>query len=597
MATANITINGRKITTEPGTAVLKIARREGIDIPTLCDHPALTAIGACRICVVEIKGQRNLQTACTFPVADGMEIETESPAVIKARKLVLDLLFSERNHFCPYCEMSGSCELQELGYRYGIDHWAFPTYTKRFPLDATNKYYLMEHNRCVLCGRCIRACDELPANHTLGLGKRGSESMVRADANMPLGESTCISCGTCVQVCPTGALFYKRSAYMGKDSLTDKIKSVCGQCSIGCGMEVVTRGGNVLQIRGDWDAPVNHGLLCKMGRFEPLYDERKRVEEPLLRNKDKLEPISWDNAVQIMAQRIDGVKEKEIGVLVSSCATNEALYLLHKLFCDQLKVSNIGLLNDAAPQIFKKQQSSLAEIAKGDIILVVSTNPAKDQPVASFLVKQALNKGARLIIVDDKENDLTPFAFLSLKTGDINKAIEIAGRASNPIVLYGPAISGNSANAIKQLKKQAQFIIIESGVNTRAAKAFGINGNFSPAGVKLLYILQGEQNLEGKDLLVKVPVSTFKIVQSSYLSELTQGADLVLPAAIWSERTGSLTNTEGFIQNINSAVQPAGQAKSDWEILRILADKLNRGIAFSMDEVSAGLKKLLKGAV
>ncbi len=594
MATVNITMNGRKITVESGITVLKAARQAKIDIPTLCDHPALSAVGACRICVVDIKGQRNLQTACTFPVSDGMEIETESPAVIKARKLVLDLLFSERNHFCPYCEMSGSCELQDLGYRYGIDHWAFPTYTKRFPLDATNKYYLVDHNRCVLCERCVRACEQLAANNTLGLSQRGSETLIRADANMPLGESTCISCGSCAQVCPTGALFYKRSAYMGKDSLTEKIKSVCGQCSIGCGMEIVTRGGNVLQIRGDWDAPVNHGVLCKIGRFDPLYDERKRVTEPLLRNDDKLEPVSWSKAVEVMAKKISGAKAKDMGVLASSYATNEALYLINKLFCDKLKVSNIGLLNDVAPQVFKKQQSPLAEIAKSDIILVVGANPAKDQPVASFIIKRALDKGARLIVVDDKENDLASFAYICMGTGEIDKAVEIAARASNPIILYGSDITKGSATAIKKLEKQAQFIIIESGVNTRAAKAFGINGGFSPAGVKLLYILQGEQNCNGKDLLKKVPGSAFKIVQSSYLSELTQGADLVLPAAIWSERTGSLTNTEGCIQKLNSAVQPAGQAKSDWEILKMLAEKIDKKFAFSPREVSAGLKKLLK---
>jgi formate dehydrogenase major subunit len=232
------------------------------------------------------------------------------------------MIFSERNHFCPYCEMSGSCELQNLGYRYQVDHWVFSTYTKPFPLDATHKYYLMDHNRCVLCGRCIRACEELVANHTLGLGQRGSESMVHADANIPLGESSCISCGTCTQVCPTGALFYKRSAFMGKDSLTTKVKSTCNQCGIGCGTEVVTRGGNVLGILGDWDAPVNKGLLCKMGRFEPLYDSRQRLTAPLLRTKGKLKEISWEEAIQTLAKQIKTVKASETGVLVSSYSSN-----------------------------------------------------------------------------------------------------------------------------------------------------------------------------------------------------------------------------------------------------------------------------------
>lgn len=594
MAMVNITINGRKITTQAGFTVLQAARQEGIIIPTLCNHPALSAVGACRICVVDIRGQRNMQTACTFPVSEGLEINTESPPVIKARKLILDLLFSERNHFCPYCEMSGSCELQDLGYRYGVNHWAFPTYTKAFPLDATNKYYLMEHNRCVLCGRCIRACGELVANHTLDFSQRGNESMVRADANIPLGESSCISCGTCTQVCPTGALSCKRSSFMGRDSLTQKVKSTCGQCSIGCGMEIVTRGGNVLQIRGDWDAPVNNGLLCKMGRFDPLYDDRERVMEPLLRVKGKLETVSWNRAVQTMAKKIGSTDAEGIGVLASSYATNEALYFISKLFRDELKVSNIGLLDGAAPQILKKPQSSLAEIAKSDIILVVSVNPAKDQPVASFLIKRALDKGARLIVVDDQENDLVPFAYMSMGAGDIDKAIEIVNRAANPIVLYGSGITGSSANALKKLDKQVQFIFVEPGVNTRAAKAFQINNGFNPSTARILYILQGEQNCDEEELLKGIPADAFIVAQASYLSELTAKANLVLPAAIWSERTGSLTNTEGRTQNVNSAVQPAGQAKSDWEILQMLAGKLGRDIAFSMDKVSSSLAKLLK---
>lgn len=216
MAKIRVIINGREVLAPLGVTVLQAAQLEGIDIPTLCHHRALMPIGACRICVVEIKGQRNLQAACAFPISEGMEIETESPRVVSARKLILDMLFSERNHYCPFCEISGDCELQNLGYRYGIDHWVYPTYTKGFPVDATRKYFVMEQNRCVLCQRCARACGELVANHTLGLRERGAESMIHADANMPFGESTCISCGTCMQVCPTGSLVDRRSSFMGR---------------------------------------------------------------------------------------------------------------------------------------------------------------------------------------------------------------------------------------------------------------------------------------------------------------------------------------------------------------------------------------------
>jgi formate dehydrogenase major subunit len=594
MATANITLNGRKISTQSGITVLQAAKEAGIDIPTLCDHPALPAIGACRICIVEIKGQRNLQTSCTFPVQDGMEVETESKAVIKARKLVLDMIFSERNHFCPFCEMSGSCELQDLGYKYRVDHWVFPTYTKAFPVDATHKYYLMDHNRCVLCERCYRACDSLVANHTLGLRQRGSEAMIHADGNIPLGESTCVSCGTCVQVCPTGALFYKRSAFMGRDSLTQKVKSTCGRCSLGCGTEIVTRGGNVLQIMGDWDAPVNKGLLCKMGRFEPLYDERQRITKPLIRNDGKLQETSWEKAMQILAKQIESVKAQGTGVLASSHSTNEALYLINKLFIQNLKVSNIGLLSNAAPKIFAKPQAKLEDIAASDIIMVAGADPLKDQPVASFLIKRATDKGARLIVVDGKENGLTPFAYMSVDMSEIDKAIEIAERANNPIIIYGTDLSKKAAVELKKLELKAKYIIIEPGVNTRAAAAFGINGGYNSANIKFLYALLGEQNQHGVDLLKNIPEKAFIAVQASYFSEFTDKADLILPAAIWSEQTGSLTNTEGRVQKINKAVEPAGEAKTDWEAVQLLAKELGKDIAVSIDEVGAQVSNSFK---
>jgi formate dehydrogenase major subunit len=589
-----ITIDGKQIAARPGQTILECANENGIYIPTLCNHPAVSPVGACRMCLVEIKGQRALQTSCTFPVSDGMEIQTDSSTVVTARKLVLDMIFSERNHFCPYCEMSGSCELQDLGYRYHVDHWAFSTYTKAFPIDATNKYYLMEHNRCVLCGRCIRACDELVANHTLGLGQRGSESMVRADANIPLGESSCISCGTCTQVCPTGALFYKRSAFMGKDSLTNRVKSTCNQCGIGCGTEVVTRGGNVLCIMGDWDAPVNKGLLCKMGRFDPLYDSRRRLTTPLLRTKGKLKEINWEEAIQTLAKQINTVKASEIGVLAGSYSSNEALYLIKKLFNEKLKISNIGLTNTVAPRIFDKVQSKLADIAKSDIILVIGSDPLNDQPVASFIIKRALDKGARLIVVDEKINGLAPFAFMNIDMDDISKAIEVAKRADNPFILYGAGITKTAIAELKKLKDKASYIIVESGVNTVAAAALGLNNGYNPTGLKLLYALMGEQNYESADLFKGVPKNAFIVVQASYLSPLTERADLVLPAAIWSEQNSSLTNIEGRVQNINKAVEPVGEAKPDWEALQLLSAELGKNIVVSIDKVSAEVTKSLK---
>lgn len=594
MEKVNITINGRKISAPAGSTVLRAAQQAGIDIPTLCNHPALAPIGVCRICLVEVKGMPAFQPACTSLVAEGMEVQTETPPLVEARKFVLDMLFSERNHFCMFCEMSGNCELQNLGYRYRLDHWVYPTYTKPFPIDATHQHLLLEHNRCVLCRRCIRSCSDLTANHTLDLRERGIESMVQADTHVPFGDSSCISCGGCSQVCPTGAIFDKRSAYMGPDKKMEQVQSTCGQCSLGCGMKVFTRGDSVVRVEGDWDAAVNGGRLCKKGRFDPLNEERQRVTRPLLRRRGGLEPASWEEALQAVAERMGAARAQDIGVLTSSRLTNEALYQLGKLFRQEMKVTNVGLLNGVAPKASGKPQGSLADILKSDLILVVGVDPVKDQPVASFLVKGSVDKGARLIVVDGKENGLAPFAHQRLEMADIDKALDMAQRATHPVVLYGAGVPEKAVNALKKLSPKAAFVGLEPGVNTRAAAAFGFHNGFKPPAAKVLYLLLGEQRWEGEELLKGAGKDAFLIVQAGYESPLTLRADVVLPAAIWSEQAGSLTNTEGRLLKINRVLEPRGEAKPDLEIISLLANKLGKKLAASLDDISARAAQELK---
>jgi formate dehydrogenase major subunit len=594
MEKVNITINGRKISATAGSTILRAAQQAGIDIPTLCNHPALTPIGVCRICLVEVKGMPAFQPACTSLVIEGMEVQTETPPLVEARKFILDMLFSERNHFCMYCEMSGNCELQNLGYRYRLDHWVYPTYTKRFPIDATHRHLLLEHNRCVLCRRCIRSCSDLTANHTLDLRERGIESMVQADTNVPFGDSSCISCGGCSQVCPTGAIFDKRSAFMGPDKKLEQVQSTCSQCSLGCGMKVFTRGDSVVRVEGDWDAAVNGGRLCKKGRFDPLDEERPRVTRPLLRRRGGLEPATWEEALQAVAERMGAARAQDIGVLASSRLTNEALFQLKELFRQGMKVTNVGLLNGAAPKALGKPQGALADIQKSDLLLVVGADPVKDQPVASFLVKGSVDRGARLIVVDGKENGLAPFAHQRLEMNDLDKALDMAQRATNPVVLYGAGVPEKAAQSLKKLSPKAAFVALEPGVNTRAAAVFGFDNGFKVPAAKVLYLLLGEQHSDGEDLLKGAPKDAFLVVQASYESPLTLRADAVLPAAIWSEQAGTLTNTEGRLLKINRVLEPRGEAKPDLEIISLLGKKLGKKLAASLDDISARAAQELK---
>ncbi len=592
MAKIKIILNGREVFATAGLTIYEAAKEAGVDIPTLCHHRALLPIGACRICVVEVNGQRNLQAACAFPIFENMDVQTESPRVVAARKLILDMLFAERNHYCPFCEISGDCELQNLGYRYGINHWEYSTYRKPFALDATRKYFLMEQNRCVLCQRCARACSELVANHTLGLRQRGAESMIHADAAIPFADSTCISCGTCLQVCPTGALVDRRSSFMARGEQSERISGICNKCSVGCGIHIVTRGGNVLRIEGDWDAPVNAGLLCKSGRFLPLYEEeRERIAEPLLRGKNGLEPVGWEEALQAVADQYNKTDALGKVLLASSDATNEALYLASSLFGD----GSMQLLSGAAPNLGDKKAGAFSDLPGSDMMLVVGANPVQDQPVASFLIKRLVDQGKRLLVVDDEDNGLSPFAEATFHLKDIGKAVQIAETLNRVTVLYGVGLTDKAAAVLNKLDTKACFIPLEPGINTCAAVKFGLNGSGKIAGAKVLYILEGELNVNGTEMVKKAGKNTFVVVQAAYASELMNKADVVLPSAIWSERSGTLTNTEGRVQTANQAVEPLGEARADWEILAMLAHKLGKNLGTSFKDISKRAAKQFKG--
>ena len=339
----NLTIDGKQVQVPEGTTVLRAAEKIGVDIPTLCDHPKLKPLGGCRLCLVEVEGMRTLQTSCTLPVAEKMVVRTDTEKVNDARTFVLAMIFSERNHFCPYCQVSGSdCDLQNAALDQGMTHWPLVPNWQPFAVDASHPYYVMDQNRCILCQRCIRACSDLVGNFTLGLEERGTHSLLVADWGVPLGESSCISCGTCVQVCPTGALINRRSAYQGHENQADKVSSVCINCSLGCGITVFNRDNRVIRIDGDWDGLVNGGLLCKEGRFIPMEENRTRISTPLVRKNGALQPASWEEALAEVASHLKPLSGKKDGIaaLVSSRLPAEALSLFQEIFVEGTGISD-----------------------------------------------------------------------------------------------------------------------------------------------------------------------------------------------------------------------------------------------------------------
>jgi formate dehydrogenase major subunit len=412
--------------------------------------------------------------------------------------------------------------------------------------------------------------------------QRGAATMVCADLNVPFGDSSCVECGTCLQVCPTGALIDKRSAFMdmGRNARVDRVKSICSQCSVGCGIEILLRDGNLIRVEGDWEAAPSGGVLCKKGRFDPLYETRERITRPMIRQGGGLEVVGWEQALEVAAERLGGLPSDRVGVLASAGASNEALYLVKTLFREHLGTVKTGLLADTLTRV-DAPHGSLAQLAGSDLILVIGVDPVRHQPVVSYLVKHAVDRGTRLIVVDGPANDLAPIAVAHIDRAEFDKAVAWAARADAPAVLYGAGLSEAEVAGLAGLKR-ATFIGLESGANTRAAQRYGLNGRFDDTGLEALYMLLGEQPWNGTPMADEA----FLVVQASYASALTERADVVLPAAIWCEQAGTWTNLEGRVQQARQAVALPGAAKPDWEILTLLAGALGSSVPASLDALS-----------
>ncbi|TFG73256.1 MAG: 2Fe-2S iron-sulfur cluster binding domain-containing protein [Anaerolineales bacterium] len=566
MSEVQITFNGKKVTAQSGQTILEAAQAAGVDIPVLCYHPDLSAWGACRMCMVEVKGMRGLQSSCTCPVADGMEIETESENAVEVRKFVLELLFSERNHYCMFCQMSGNCELQDAAYRYGLDHFMYPRPYDKLSVDASRKYFIMDHNRCILCTRCVRACDEIAANHTLNVRERGSESMIMADLNVPFGESTCVECGTCLQVCPTGALIDARSAYGGREKDVTHTQTTCMQCSVGCTLDVVTRYNRLLRVDGVFGSDPNGGLLCVDGRFAPLYDERKRVNQPLVRRDGKLAAAGWDEALDLVSSKL---KEGSVEGFTTGATSNEALQAFSNLF--EKAGSKAGMLEAEAPVLGFGSVGTISDIAEADFIVVAGADPLEYQRVIGYLIHRAADRGATVAVIAESENKLSPRADMTVSYADADKVAKAAADAEKIVLVYSVAIKGKVMAAFRPLADKLSYIALSPARNSQGAENVGLT-QMKPNGATTQLFLMGEQ-AEDAGLLDKLN-GAFTVVQASYMSPLAEKADVVLPAPLWYERTGHITNLEGKVLPLVAVLPMPEGVRDDAEVLEKLAEIL-----------------------
>lgn len=343
----NITIDGKEINGERGQTILETAKSHGIHIPVLCYHPAAEPAGACRVCVVEVEGFSSLVASCTQPIARGMVVNTKSERVLGARRLVVELLLSSGNHNCLVCESSGECLLQELAYELGIEEQHFDKASKNNEIENNNPMIIRDMDRCIICGRCVRACNEVQVNRVLDFQYRGYNTTVGPAYGRTYEDSECVFCGECVAVCPVGALTEKMARFKGRIWEQTKVRTTCTYCGVGCQFYLNVKDGKVVKVTSDYAlGEPNYGSLCVKGRFG--YDfihHPDRLTKPLIKKDGKFNEATWEEALDLVSKKLMESKDKNgpdsIFVLTSARCTNEENYLLQKLTRAVIGTNNV----------------------------------------------------------------------------------------------------------------------------------------------------------------------------------------------------------------------------------------------------------------
>jgi formate dehydrogenase major subunit len=426
-----LSIDGREVTVPSGTSVMRAAALVGTSIPKLCATEQLEAFGSCRLCLVQIEGMRGLPASCTTLVSQGMKVTTQNKKIADVRRGVMELYISDHPLDCLTCPANGHCELQDMAgavglreVRYGYEGENHLSLGK----DTSNPYFTFDASKCIVCSRCVRACEEQQGTFALTIQGRGFDSKVSPSQNEPFMDSECVSCGACVQACPTATLSEKSLIEMGQAE--HSIVTTCAYCGVGCSFRAEMKGEEVVRMVPNKDGHANHGHSCVKGRFAIGYaTHQDRILKPMIRSKisDPWKEVSWEEAIGYAASEFKRLQAKygrdSIGGITSSRCSNEETYLVQKLIRAGFGNNNVDTCARVchSPTGYGLKQTlgesagtqDFDSVMKADVIFVIGANPTDGHPVFGSQMKRRLRQGAKLIVADPRRIDLVKSPHIS----------------------------------------------------------------------------------------------------------------------------------------------------------------------------------------
>ena len=643
-----LTVDDKPVTIPAGSTLLVAAKAAGAQVPTLCHDNKLHPYGACRICMVEVMGTpRRMVASCVTPAADGMEIKTMSPAILEARRSVLEFLLINHPLDCPVCDKAGDCRLQDLVHEYGLGRSKFDEEKRNLPPDCSSPVIERNANRCILCGKCVRICSEQNAVHELAFTRRGGRSRISTTCDRPLN---CEFCGECVELCPVGALSTRQFKYKARSWNLENTGSVCMYCACGCPVTLQTRKGSVVRV-----IPARNNYLCARGRFgwDAAHHE-ERLTTPKVRRNGELVACTWDEALSHAADALHRIKNRlgaaAIGGLGSVRTTNEDNYLFQKFMRAVVGTNNIDLLArlKMPPGLNTRFFSAeLASISESDVVLVLDNEVGEVNPLTGIELVRAVNqKGRRLILLSGGSSKFNRLASVLLKTGDaetmLGELIAAVGgadraksgglaeaasllMAADRISIILPAeLTATALDRVQYLAGllgQTTLVPVLRRGNLQGALDMGVLPGFFPGYQKITPTaiamfrtawgvdLPEAPGLDAVELLTRIesgsiaalyimgddPIGNspetatlFKkldvlIVQDIFLTETAKLADVVFPAASFLERSGMVTNLERRLRRLDRAEEPLGESQPDWWIIQALARKMGASMNYASD--------------